>query len=85
MWIWGLRGLILFFRQASAGPFSFASHGFNTVVIFFKNDSALYFGIVQRTLARGDRFIDGCDREVRSHMTKVLLSSIMLRRIPLFN
>ena len=36
MRIWGLRGLILFFRQASARLFSLASHGFKTVVIFKK-------------------------------------------------
>ena len=67
MRIWGLRGLILFFRQASACPFSLASHGFKTVVIFLKNDSALCFGIFNGR-SRGDRFIDGCDPEVRSHI-----------------
>ena len=85
MRIWGLRGLILFFRQASAGPFSLASHGFKTVVIFKKMIPPCVSVFLMDVRARWSLYWWLRSRGQVAHMTKVLLSSIMLRRIPLFN
>lgn len=85
MRIWGLRGLILFFRQASARPFSLASHGFKTVVIFKKMIPPCVSVFLMDVRVRWSLYWWLRSRGQVAHMTKVLLSSIMLRRIPLFN